>query len=50
MKSTCFVKTKTFLSGRKITPRGRNFILEEVLEDGSLEIVCGGQQGLHFSR
>lgn len=26
MKSSCFVKTKTFLSGRKIAPGGRNFI------------------------
>lgn len=48
MKSTHFVKTKTFLSGRKIAPRGRNFILEEVLEDGILEIVCGWPAGIAF--
>jgi len=39
MKSTCFVKTETFLSGRKIASRGRNFIFGEVLEGGILEIV-----------
>lgn len=35
------MKTKTFLSGRKIAPRGRNFIFTEVLEGGILEIVYG---------
>lgn len=29
MKSSCFVKTKTFLIGRKIAPGGRNFIFGE---------------------
>lgn len=41
MKSTCFVKTKTFPSGRKIGPREINFLFREVLEGGVLEIVCG---------